>query len=348
MLESEREAEALEAFLHTPRGQEIPKGGMVWILRAIDGAAVRILEGNSASLAILQSDRRLAAPFVQKGLDPLVPPEGPVRVAVVFATKHREEVLLHLALAAERLEEGGLLILTAANDLGAGSLEKRVRELFGQCEPFSKHKCRVLCAVKKTESLDGDRLKAWKVQGEMRQVGAEGLWSCPGIFSWKRPDDGSRFLLDFLPEGLSGRGADFGAGNGFLAKGLLARNPGITSLDLLEVEGKALEAARRNLAVEASDARPLTFHWIDITQGVGLTGLDFIVMNPPFHAERGSIPALGQRFIAEALDALRVGGKLYMVANRHLPYESVFSSMRGHILRRAEASGFKVLEIAKR
>lgn len=347
MLESEREAEALDAFLESPRGRELPTGGLLWILRAIESRAVRRLEADHP-LAIWQTDRRLAAPFIGQGRDPLELPPAPVQVAVVFATKHREEVLFHLAMAAERLEEGGILILTAANDLGAGSLEKRVKELFGSCEPFSKHKCRVLYAVKKVESLDPELQKSWLAQGDLRPTGPEGLWSCPGIFSWKRPDDGSRFLLDFIPDRLSGHGADFGAGNGFLAKSLLSRNPGVTAFDLLEVEKKALDAARKNLASGEPSSCPLNYHWTDITQGSGLSGLDFIVMNPPFHAERGSIPVLGQRFIGEALQALRFGGKLFMVANRHLPYEATFSSTRGVLKRRSEASGFKVLEVEKR
>ena len=71
-------------------------------------------------------------------------------------------------------------------------------------------------------------------------------------------------------------------------------------------------------------------------------------MNPPFHSERGSLPLLGQWFIAEAMKALRPGGRLFMVANRHLPYEVALGSAGGSLVRREEASGFKVLEVLKR
>ena len=347
MFESDREAQALEAFLMAREGIRFPSEGTVWIQRAVDGPYFSRLKTRFTPL-IQQSDRRLAAPFIEQGLDPGIKPDHPINLAIVFATKHREEVLYHLALAAEWLAEGGHLVVAAANDLGAGSLEKRVRELFGSCDAFSKHKCRVLQAIKRSDALDQALLARWRSGGEMRKVDPEGLWGAPGIFSWKRPDEGSRLLAGFIPQGLEGRGADFGAGNGYLALRLLERNPHIEALDLLEVEKKALDAAAINLKAYAASGLRLGFHWTDVSCGSGLTGLDFILMNPPFHSERGSLPLLGQRFIAEAMKALRPGGRLFMVANRHLPYEAALGSAGGSLVRREEASGFKVLEVLKR
>ena len=346
MLESDREAHALEAFLVAREGINFPKAGTVWIQRAVDGPYFSRLKSRFKPL-IHQGDRRLAAPFIEQGLDPLTVPIEPLELAIVFATKHREEVLYHLARAAKGLMEGGHLVLTAANDLGAGSLEKRVRELFGACDAFSKHKCRVLHVVKQREALDQALLERWLSGGELRPIAPEGLLSAPGIFSWKRPDEGSQLLAGFIPMGLEGQGADFGAGNGYLALRLLDRHPKIRSLELLEVEKKALEAAQANLGSHPSSTLRLGFQWIDITQGTGLSGLDFIVMNPPFHSERGNLPVLGRRFIAEAMKTLRSGGRLFMVANRHLPYEAELLSAGGTLVRREEASGFKVLEVLK-
>ena len=45
-------------------------------------------------------------------------------------------------------------------------------------------------------------------------------------------------------------------------------------------------------------------------------------MNPPFHTGRAADPALGIAFIAAAARALTGSGQLWMVANRHLPYEA--------------------------
>jgi 16S rRNA (guanine1207-N2)-methyltransferase len=347
MLESDREAHALEAFLVAREGMGFPEEGTVWIQRAVDGAYFSRLKRRFKPW-VFQTDHRWAAPFIEQGLDPLAEPGEECDVAVIFATKHREEVLFHLARAAAGLKAGGHLVLTAANDLGAGSLEKRVRELFGTCDAFSKHKCRVLHAVKQGHALDHELLARWRAGGEMRRMAAEGLLGAPGMFSWKRPDEGSRLLAGFIPRGLEGHGADLGAGNGYLARSLLERNPKIRSLALFDVEKKALDAAQGNLETYQSPDLCLGFHWSDVTQGTGISDLDFVVMNPPFHTERGSLPVLGQRFIAEAMKTLRSGGRLFLVANRHLPYEAEISSTGGTLVRREEASGYKVLEIVKR
>ena len=55
--------------------------------------------------------------------------------------------------------------------------------------------------------------------------------------------------------------------------------------------------------------------------------MDAVVMNPPFHEGRKADPELGQAFIEAAAGMLGAKGKLYMVANRHLPYEETLERL---------------------
>jgi 16S rRNA pseudouridine516 synthase len=128
-----------------------------------------------------------------------------------------------------------------------------------------------------------------------------------------------------LPADLHGRVADLGAGYGYLATQVIARCPKVSAIDLYEAEARALEPAQINLdnarnssgrAVEAS------VHWHDVTRGLPQK-YDAIVSNPPFHQGRADLPALGQAFIVSAADALLPDGCLWLVANRHLPYEAI-------------------------
>ena len=80
----------------------------------------------------------------------------------------------------------------------------------------------------------------------------------------------------------------------------------------------------------------------------GLKDLDFIVSNPPFHTQsRADRPDIGQRFIAVAAQALRPGGRLYVVANRHLPYEAALSEAFASVAVKADVGGYKIIEAVK-
>jgi len=58
-------------------------------------------------------------------------------------------------------------------------------------------------------------------------------------------------------------------------------------------------------------------------------------------------PDIGRRFIAVAADALQPGGRLWLVANRHLPYESILTASFGSARIVAQEQGFKIIEAIK-
>ena len=237
---------------------------------------------------------------------------GAYELGLVLLTKHKEENFANIARGWALLGEGGTLVCAGANDDGAASLEKHIAKAFGLEGSLSKFHCRVFW-LKRGERRPPDY---WRGLASLQSVG-DGSWqSQPGIFSWDRIDDGSALLARHLPDDLSGHIADFGGGWGYLSREVLARSPGVTRIDLIDAEHRALEAAHVNL----SDPRA-TFHWLDLTVEAAPAIYDAIVCNPPFHAGRAAEPALGQGIIAAAARALRPGGRFYLVANRGLPYE---------------------------
>ena len=72
--------------------------------------------------------------------------------------------------------------------------------------------------------------------------------------------------------------------------------------------------------------------------------LDFGVITPPFHDGGGEDRALGQAFIQRAAATLRKDGVLWLVANRHLPYEAVLKDAFARVTSNAEQGGYKVFE----
>ena len=242
---------------------------------------------------------------------------GAYELGLVLLTKHKEENFANIARGWALLGEGGTLVCAGANDDGAASLEKHVAKAFGLAGSLSKFHCRVFWLTR------GERRPPdyWRGLASLQPVG-DGSWvSQPGIFSWDRIDDGSALLARHLPDDLSGHVADFGCGWGYLGREVLARSPGVSRIDLIDAEHRALEAARANLA----DPRA-SFHWLDLANEPAPATYDAIVCNPPFHAGRAAEPALGQGIIGAAARALRPGGRFYMVANRGLPYEPLLKA----------------------
>lgn len=160
----------------------------------------------------------------------------------------------------------------------------------------------------------------------------------PGVFSAGQVDPGSALLAEVVPASLSGIVADLGAGWGYLSGRVLERCPAISKLHLVEAQGSALDCARQNVA----DPRA-SFHWADATTWAGVSGADTVVMNPPFHTGRAAEPDLGRAFIASAARILRPGGRLFMVANRHLPYETTLNETFAEVAEIGGTSKFKLL-----
>ena len=143
-----------------------------------------------------------------------------------------------------------------------------------------------------------------------------------------------------------GEVADLGAGSGVIADALLRNCPAVRAVDLYEADARALALAERNLAPHAQRAA-LGFHWHDVTTGLPRR-YDVIVSNPPFHAHgREGRPDIGRAFIGAAAAALKPGGALWLVANRHLPYEDVLDARFGEVSEVASSGAFKVIHAVR-
>ncbi|MEF2551739.1 class I SAM-dependent methyltransferase [Aurantimonas sp. A2-1-M11] len=263
-------------------------------------------------------------------------PDAAFDAIVVAAPPGAIERRFVLAHALRVLAPGGALTVLAAKDKGGQRLRAEL-EGFG-CDVAEHFKARQrICAVRRPDSPHG--LTEAIAAGAPVTVEAIGLRSQPGIFSWNRVDPGTSLLLRHLPP-LVGNGADLGAGLGILAIGVLA-SPKVEALTLVEIDRRAVEAAKVNVA----DPRA-RFLWADARESA-LADLDFVVSNPPFHAEGIEDRGLGQAFITAAGRMLRRSGMLYLVANRHMPYEAVLRTSFRTVNTVADEAGYKIFEARK-
>lgn len=269
-------------------------------------------------------------------------PTGGYDLALVNIPKQVDEAKFWIASALSALKPDGWLVMAAANDANGNRLEKWCKELGLSCDSDSKNKARVVWTKRPATLLP--LVSDWLTQGQKKTViiGTEKFIAQPGVFGWDKIDAGSALLVDHLPKDLKGVAADFGAGTGYLSKHLLERCPNITSIILAEADSRALECARENVASDKAE-----YLWADLTKPADLPVLDVIVMNPPFHTGKKTESQLGQSFIETAAHHLKKGGKLYMVANAHLPYEHILHAKFSEVKLLAEKQGFKIFEARK-
>ena len=257
--------------------------------------------------------------------------DGLIMRAPANTVERRHEI----AHALRALKVGAPICVLAPKDRGGTRLAKELMAfgVHGRDQP--KHHHRIVTGFCPEALIGLD--EAINV-GQLRLVSSLGLLSQPGLFSWDRLDIGTSCLLHVLPQ-LSGRIGDFGCGSGVLSKAVLA-HPGVTAVTGFDLDRRAITAATANI----TDPR-FSGVWVDLCRdGPGVSNLDAIVMNPPFHFAGKEDPSIGLRMIERAASALRPGGTLWLTANRHLPYEGVLRARFKSVTLCSEAQGFKVYQ----
>lgn len=275
--------------------------------------------------------------------DPDDPPD--YASAIVFLPRARAAARAAVARAV-RLTGGGPVVIDGQKTDGIDTMLRDARTRGHVGEVLSKAHGKIFTL---TPDLNAD-WSAWEAAGAPRPLDG-GLFAAPGGFSADAPDPGSQALaaaLAALPRGrLSGRVADLGAGWGYLSHALLQR-PEVTEAHLVEADHTALSLAQVALG---HDPRA-HFHWADAAGHAPDTAFDAVVTNPPFHRGRTADPGLGRAFIVAAARMLRPSGALYLVANRHLPYESTLAATFAEVSDLPEgpgtkAPGYKLIRAAR-
>lgn len=247
-----------------------------------------------------------AAAWTERGYDVL--PEFPRDATHAVVVLPRSKSLARGLVAMATVVPGALVIDGQKTD-GVDSLWKDLRRRVAKINTLTWDHGRLMSMT--AAELDA---RDWALAPP--QPGPDGFFTQPGVFSEAKVDAGSALLAGALPAKLPARVADLGAGWGYLSRAILARE-GVEHLDLVEAEARALECARLNI----TDPRA-SFHWADARTFRPAEAVQAVVMNPPFHESRAGDPDLGRAFIAAARRILTPNGRLWCVANRHLPYET--------------------------
>jgi 16S rRNA (guanine1207-N2)-methyltransferase len=341
------------------------KGQRLLFLGAEPG--FRLPEGFDAELTLVQGFKPDVMKLRASRYTVLPQAEGDgYDIALVLAGRHRGLNEGRLAEAIHRVMPGGLVLVGGSKEDGVAAFRARLEQRGVAANEM------LVGNVPAPALVEGDMVQTYRsyhpwrgvvpLEGSLSKYHGIAFWlrrspeaeayaqtmrdwqsswplidnrfrTAPGMFSHDRIDAGSALLAQHLPTDLSGVAADFCAGWGYLSTELLDRCPKIASLDLFEADHASLEAAKLNLA----DARvPVTFHWQDLASEPVARVYDAIVMNPPFHQGKAADPAIGNAMIRAASAAMKPNGRLWLVANRGLPYEPALAAgfkQSGELLR---------------
>ncbi len=270
--------------------------------------------------------------LVARGFQVAVTAGGPYAVSVVKLARSKVQTRMMLAEAVAKTP-GGLIIVDGLKTEGADGFYKECRKRLAVSEAFSKAHGKLFWFT--AEPVFDD----WANKGPITLE--DGFQTVAGVFSAEKFDRGSQALIAALPQKLPKRLADLGAGWGYLSRHILMREK-IRELHLIEADFAALECARKNVTDERAH-----FHWADAMRFSPTQPFDGIITNPPFHTSRKADPDIGRGFITAAAGMLTPSGQLWLVANRHLPYERTLAETFRNVEEVAGDNAFKILQATR-
>jgi 16S rRNA (guanine1207-N2)-methyltransferase len=282
---------------------------------------------------------------------------GNFDTVVMEAPKGRQLSQRWLLMAYEALRPKGSFYLAGAKDQGIQAVIHNSESLFGPGTILGYQKGnRVARFIKPDNRNNPSDLPDWAKQPGIQrgtwkeiligipslQIRAGMQWklvSLPGVFSSDGLDEGTRLLLDNLPQAGAGTALDLGCGYGVI--GISLAHIGYAKVDLVDANLYAVASAQENLLRQGiSSARALPS---DVLSAVSGEKYDRILTNPPFHTGKAVEYAVAEAFIRQSAEGLNPGGQLWVVANRFIRYEQILSQVFRRVEIAAETGKFRVL-----
>ncbi len=163
-----------------------------------------------------------------------------------------------------------------------------------------------------------------------------------GVFSAGRLDPGTRLLLATRPRMVElERVVDLGCGSGLLGLSAAMAAPAAEVI-CVDQSVRAVASAKATFEANGVSGRFEVGDCLRV-EGPPIRDVDLVLNNPPFHDRHALSAAAANRMFEESLEALKPGGELRVVANRHLGYHKTLRRLFGNCETVASNPKFVVL-----
>lgn len=286
------------------------------------------------------------------------------------APPHRVDVLLvrvpkSLALLEDQLHrlapavhEGTVVIGTGmVKEIHTSTLRLFERILGPTRTSLARQKARLIFCAPDARTLGARSNNPWpnsyQLPDDVGLLAGRTVVNHAGVFCADRLDIGTRFFLRHLPKDPGGgRVVDLGCGNGVVGTAVALADPDAEVM-FVDESYPAVASAEATYRANRPDADGEAGGKAEFRVGDGLEGfapesVDLVLNNPPFHSHQATTDATARRMFAGARRALRPGGELWVVGNRHLAYHVTLRRIFGNSELVASDAKFVVLKAVRR
>lgn len=251
------------------------------------------------------------------------------------------------------LEIGGRCYVAGATNEGIKSAAKLLERAFGNSNLLAYEGGSRILSATKNSSQPADpnvfespfvSFDAFRELNVMLRKDPVVLFSRPGVFSWDHLDEATGVLANNLDIPGGSSVLDLGCGSGGL--GIIASKlSGGGPLTMLDADVEAVRSAQKS--AEAANVPNFRVLPSDIAGTVLNEKFDVVVTNPPFHVGKQTEFSVSLQFIEDSWEVVKPGGRIFLVANRTLPYEGPIRERFGQVSTIHDGRRFKVLSATR-
>jgi len=333
--------------------------GMAGVVSALSGASRvwladrNVVNAEAARRTIAENGAASAEIRLGHGAHPL-PADVQADLVTIRIPKERLALLQLMVDAHRLLKSGGTCCIAGATNEGIKTAAGTLERIFGSERTLARDSGHRLVMATRGPAphevpaelaspyLDPEVFHEYDavLRGHALRVSSR-----PGVFSWDHLDEATSIVADVMTIARGEAVLDIGCGAGALGTlaGVLSGDARVLMLDAdIEAVRSAARSARA-AGLQNAESRPS-----DVGLAVGDERFDVVVTNPPFHIGKATDLTVPMQFIADAFVALRPGGRMYLVANRTLPYERAVEARFGNVAKAHDGARFKVLAATRR